>query len=90
MTSPPTPTQCSSLQMGDYICINDKPCKIVDRTASKTGKHGGCKIHFIGIDIFTDKKYEYLEMSTKNVDVPTVTKNDYQGHLKIYIFSKSL
>lgn len=79
MTSLSTPTQSSSLQIGDYLCMNgDRPCKIVNKTTSKTGKHGGAKIHFTCIDIFTDKKYEHLLMSTQNADVPTVTKNDYQ------------
>ena len=72
------PTQASALKIGGYMCINDRPCRILDKKESITGKHGGKKIHFFTTDIFTDQKYEYLEMSTKNIDVPDVSKNEYQ------------
>lgn len=70
--------QATNIKIGDYMVINEFPCRIVDRSTSKTGKHGGCKIHFIGIDIFTQKKYETLCNSGENVRVPIVTKRDYQ------------
>jgi translation initiation factor 5A len=54
------------------------PCKIVDMSTSKTGKHGHAKVHLVGIDIFTGKKYEDLSPSTHNMDVPIVTKKEYQ------------
>jgi translation initiation factor 5A len=73
-----TPTQSGTLQKGSYICINEHPCKITDCVKAKTGKHGSCKVHFTAVDIFTDKKYESMETSTANVDVPNVTKTDYQ------------
>ena len=72
------PTQCGTLHAGDHMLINDRPCKIVDVNTSKTGKHGAAKAHFIAIDIFTNKKYTYLETTTKNINVPIVTKTDYQ------------
>lgn len=61
-----------------YLMIENHPCKIIDVKLSKTGKHGGCKCHFYGSDIFTGKKYETLHMSGDKVTVPIVTKQDYQ------------
>ena len=46
-------------------------------TTSKTGKHGHAKAHIICIDIFTGKKYEVHEPSTHNVEVPVVSKAEY-------------
>lgn len=72
------PMQCSALRKNGHVVINNRPCKVVELKTSKTGKHGHAKIHIIGIDIFTGKKLEDLSPSTHNVDVPIVSKEDFQ------------
>lgn len=52
------PVQCSSLRKNGFVVLKGFPCKIVDMSTSKTGKHGGAKVHLVGIDIFTGKKYD--------------------------------
>lgn len=58
--------------------IKSRPCKIVEMSTSKTGKHGHAKVHLIAIDIFTSKKLEDICPSTHNMDVPNVVRKDYQ------------
>jgi translation initiation factor 5A len=57
---------------------NENPCKIVSMSTSKTGKHGGAKVHMVGIDIFNGKKIEELCSSTDNMNVPDIERYDCQ------------
>jgi translation initiation factor 5A len=71
--------QAFDLHVGDYIVVNKAyPCKIVERCTHKTGKHGGCKMSLVVIDIFTEKKYTPLHRSDEKVAVPIIKKMEYQ------------
>jgi len=72
------PEQCSALRKNGYVMIKERPCKIVEMTTSKTGKHGHAKVHLVALDIFNQRKYEDICPSTHNMNVPEVVRKDYQ------------
>jgi translation initiation factor 5A len=71
------PRQCSALRKNGHVLMKGRPCKIMDMTTSKTGKHGSAKVHMVGIDIFTGKKYEDISPSTANMEVPHIQRVEY-------------
>ncbi|CAA2975780.1 eukaryotic translation initiation factor 5A-2 [Olea europaea subsp. europaea] len=72
------PQQAGTIRKNGYIVIKGRPCKVVEVSTSKTGKHGHAKCHFVAIDIFTAKKLEDIVPSSHNCDVPHVNRTDYQ------------
>lgn len=71
------PMQAGNIRKNGYIVIKGRPCKVVDVSTSKTGKHGHAKCNFTALDIFTNKKMEDLQPSSHNCDVPNVTRTEF-------------
>ena len=71
------PSQVGSLKKNGYVIIKEHPCRIVDMSVAKVGKHGSAKAKITGIDIFTSNKYEEIHPTSHNVDVPVVTRQDW-------------
>ena len=71
------PAQAGSLKKGDIILIKDKPCKVLEITTSKTGKHGHAKANITAFDIFDEKKAEDSLPTSHNVMCVVVNKNEY-------------
>merc|ERR1719427_2542454 len=72
------PMQAGSIRKNGHCMLKGRPCKVVDISTSKTGKHGHAKAHIVGICIFTGKKCEDLCPTSHNMDVPNVKRDEYQ------------
>jgi len=71
------PQQAGTIRKNGFMVIRGRPCKVVDVSTSKTGKHGHAKCNFVGVDIFTGKKYEDMTPSSHNMDVPNISRTEY-------------
>lgn len=72
------PSEAGQIKKGGYIMIKDRPCKVVNVSTSKTGKHGHAKANFTAIDIFNGKKVEDVVPTTHTTYVPNVNRSEYQ------------
>merc|ERR1711920_808735 len=72
------PQQAGEIRKGSHLMIKGRPCKCVEVSTSKTGKHGHAKAHIVALDIFTNKKYEDLCPTSHNLEVPFVKRTEYQ------------
>mmetsp|Transcript_1806 Transcript_1806/g.2227 ORF Transcript_1806/g.2227 Transcript_1806/m.2227 type:complete len:145 (-) Transcript_1806:15-449(-) len=72
------PMQAGEIRKGSHLMIKGHPCKCIEVSTSKTGKHGHAKAHIVALDIFTGKKYEDLCPTSHNLDVPFVKKIELQ------------
>ena len=45
------------MKKGAHAMLKGFPCKVIEYSTSKTGKHGHAKAKITGLDIFTGKKY---------------------------------
>jgi translation initiation factor 5A len=72
------PVSAGNLKKGDCVVIKGRPCKIVDISTSKTGKHGHAKANITALDIFNGKKYEEVAPTSHNLPAPFIKTNSYQ------------
>eukprot|EP01068_Selenidium_serpulae_P019025 Selendium_serpulae@DN6503_c0_g1_i4.p3 len=72
------PIQAGSVRKGGHVMLKGKPCKVVEYSTSKTGKHGHAKAHIVGIDIFTGKKYEDMCPTSHNMEEPVIKRTELQ------------
>jgi len=71
------PMEAGQIRKGGYIMIKGNPCKVVDVSTSKTGKHGHAKCNFVATNIFNGKKLEDMIPSTHGTTVPNIFRNEY-------------
>merc|ERR1719238_471085 len=71
------PQQAGTIRKGGFIVIKGRPCKVVEVSTSKTGKHGHAKCNFTALDIFTNKKLEDMQPASHNCEAPVIKTLNY-------------
>ena len=72
------PAEIGSLKVGSYVIIDGEPCRIVDLTKSKPGKHGSAKARVVAIGVFDGVKRSFVKPVSAQVDVPIIEKRGGQ------------
>jgi translation initiation factor 5A len=62
------------LKKGSYIVIDGEPCRIVEITKAKTGKHGSAKAHVVAIGVFSGQKKTLVAPVDTRVQIPIIEK----------------
>ncbi len=72
------PVDVGSLKTGSYVIVDEEPCRIVDLTKSKPGKHGSAKARVVSIGVFDGVKRSFVKPVDAKVDVPMIDKRSGQ------------
>jgi len=72
------PVELGSLKAGSYVVIDGEPCRIVDLTKSKPGKHGSAKARVVAIGVFDGVKRSFVKPVSAQVEVPMIEKRGGQ------------
>ena len=67
-----------TLKVGSYIIIEDAPCRIIDYTKSKPGKHGSAKARIVALGVFDQSKRTLVKPVNAQVEVPLIDKRSGQ------------
>jgi translation initiation factor 5A len=66
------------LRVGGYMMIDGEPCKIMDVTKSKPGKHGSAKARIVAIGVFDGQKRQFVKPVDNGAEVPIIDKRTGQ------------
>jgi translation initiation factor 5A len=72
------PMSVGELRVNGYMIIDGEPCKIVDITKSKPGKHGAAKARIVAIGVFDGQKKQFVKPVDANAEVPIIDKRPGQ------------
>jgi translation initiation factor 5A len=73
-----TQQEVRELKEGRYMLIDGEPCKIINISTSKPGKHGEAKSNIDAIGVFDNKKRNIVHPVKHKVQVPMIDKRKAQ------------
>ena len=68
------PVDVGELRVGGYMMIEGEPCRIMDITKSKPGKHGSAKARIVAIGVFDNQKRQFVKPVDSGAEVPIIDK----------------
>jgi translation initiation factor 5A len=72
------PMDVGELRVGGYMIIEGEPCRIMDITKSKPGKHGSAKARIVAIGVFDNQKRQFVKPVDSGAEVPIIDKRPGQ------------
>jgi len=72
------PMETGAIRVGSYVVIEGEPCRVVDLTKSKPGKHGSAKARVVAIGVFDGAKRSFVKPVDAQVEVPIIEKRGGQ------------
>ncbi len=69
-----TYAELGDLKEGSYVVIDGEPCRVVEVSKAKTGKHGSAKVHIVAISLFTGARKTLVGPADQRVEVPIIEK----------------
>jgi len=72
------PMDVGELRVGGYMIIEGEPCRIMDITKSKPGKHGSAKARIVAIGVFDGQKRQFVKPVDSGAEVPLIDKRPGQ------------
>ena len=69
-----TQKEAKSMKPGNYVVIDNEPCKVLNVSTSKPGKHGAAKARIEAVGLIDGKRREIVKPGSASVDVPIIEK----------------
>ncbi|MCC6030041.1 MAG: translation initiation factor IF-5A [Desulfurococcales archaeon] len=66
--------ELGDLKEGSFVVIDGEPCRVVEISKAKTGKHGSAKAHVVAISLFTGARKTMVAPVDTRVEVPIIDK----------------
>ena len=63
-----------NLKIGSFVVIDGEPCRVVEISKAKTGKHGSAKATVTAIGLFSKSKKVLVAPVDAQVEVPIIEK----------------
>lgn len=63
-----------NLRVGSFVIIDGEPCRVVEISKAKTGKHGSAKANITAVGLLTKSKKVLVVPVDTQVEVPIIEK----------------